>query len=151
MESVNTIDEIDIRATSNGVAAGTTDQTTTAVDVRDGTDITHVAHIGTITATGVPEVILQYSLDGTNYVDHTASKVVYTDADSNKLAVISVPYVPPTWVRTRLKITRGVANAVIVAAWAILSKGRRIQPLGRTGASPLHSTVKGQNKAIVDA
>lgn len=144
-------DDKDFRTLSNGVAAGTTTQTTSAVDVKDGEQVILAAVIGTITSTGVPVITPQYSLDGTNYTDLTAYAVTLADTDSDKQVIFNIPKCPPTWQKMRLKIARGTANAVITFAYAILAKGRKTGPLGYTGASPLSSEIKAYTKVLADA
>ena len=126
---------------NTGVAAGQATTTTTAVEVKDGSQILIRTLIGTIVSTGTVTITPQYSTDGTNYTDLTDQAIAFTDADDNKLAIHEFCNLPPTVKKVRVKIVTATANGTITCVLAQIKNSRKILPVGATGASALDSTV----------
>lgn len=97
----------------NAVAAGTTDQNSSAVDTLGFGGVRFVALFGTLTATQVTSIKAQYSDDGsTNWTDVAGSTVgPLADADSNDMLVLDIYRPKQRYVRC--VVDRGTANAVI--------------------------------------
>lgn len=111
----------------NAVAAGTTTQTSSTFDSQGATSVTAIGLIGTITATGVPAFKLQQgdASDGSDAADITGATVAYTDADSNKIALIECLKLTKRYVT--VVCTRGTANAVLDGI-LLLFMGNRTEP-----------------------
>lgn len=111
----------------NAVAAGTTDQTSSAVDMEGFEGCFFIALFGTLTATQVTSIKAQQSSDdgGSDaYSDLEGTSVgPLADADSNKALVLDV-YRPQ---KRYLKcvVDRGTANAVIDGVFAIKYGARK--------------------------
>lgn len=104
----------------NAVAAGTTTQNGTALDMTGFDSVMFVAAFGALTATQVTYLKAQQGAlaDGSDAADLAGTKVgPLADADSNKLLILEV--VRPTAKYVRPSIVRGTANAVIDGIWAI--------------------------------
>lgn len=99
------------------VAAGTTTQYTSWMDMQSFQTIMFIAGIGTQTSTNVFTPTIQVSNDQSTIYDLPATFDV-PDTQSNKLALIEV--VRPGYRYVRLKIARTTANAVIDLVVAIL-------------------------------
>ncbi len=125
-----------IQRVMNGVVAGTTDQTTSAVDMQTDTgydEVTFLCLFGTLTSSQVTLIksVQQSSDDGVadDYTDLAGSaSAALADADSNKMLAITVR---PSKRYVKLVIDRGTANAVIDGVIVILS-----QPHKRPTAQP---------------
>lgn len=111
----------------NGVVAGTSDQTSSAVDMKAGGDFdecTFVALFGALTATQVTSIKCQQSDDDGSsdaYSDIAGSaSAALADADGNKMLAYTVR---PTKRYLKLIIDRGTANAVIDGVLAIKTRG----------------------------
>jgi len=109
----------------NAVAAGTTDQNSSWVDMKNAESVRFIALFGTLTASQVTTVKLQGATtsnqsDAADLLDSDSGTVITTtalaDGDSNKIAVIQV-FKPKTRY-VRCVIDRGTANAVIDGAIA---------------------------------
>jgi hypothetical protein len=127
---------------SNGIAAGTTTEYSDAINVSESKQLVIRTHVGAITSTGTLVVTPQYSTDGTNYTDH-ATTISYGDTDDNKVCLIEFMRIPSTVRKVRLKYVRATANSVILSVTATMREGRKIMPVGSTGASALDATIKG--------
>lgn len=124
------LEDIKIKRVMNAVAAGTSSQTGSAVDMaQDGgyDGVLFVAMFGALTATQVTSLKAQQSADdgsADSYADlDGAETAALEDTDGNKCLVLDVfrpaeRYVKPT-------IVRGTANAVIDGMLAILYRGRQ--------------------------
>lgn len=113
----------------NAVAAGTTDQTSSAVDMgADGgyDGVIFVALFGALTATQVTSMKAQQSSDDAAadaYADLAGSSTgPLADADGNKCLVIDVK---PVERYVKAVIDRGTANAVIDGVLAIQYRGAK--------------------------
>ena len=123
----------------NAVAAGTTNQTTTAVDTAGFQGCRFIAAFGTITATAVTSVKVTQADDAgisVNAEDLAGSGVSLTPStDDNKVVIVDV--FKPTRRYLQLTVLRGTANAVIDGVVAELYEGRNYPEAKDT-------TVKGQ-------
>ena len=112
-----------IERVMNAVAAGTSDQTSSAVDMQLGGtfhEVTFLALFGTLTASQVTSIKVQQSdddgsSDGYSDIEGTASSAL-ADADSNKMLAVTVR---PSKRYVKCIIDRGTANAVIDGMIAI--------------------------------
>lgn len=107
----------------NAVAAGTSAQTSSAVDMRGWESVEFVAMFGTATTTHVTKLKAQQSSDDAAadaYADLASSLTSQmADGDSNKIARLEV--VKPRERYVKCQIVRGTANIVIDGMIAILS------------------------------
>lgn len=128
----------------NAVAAGTTVQNGTGIDMQaDGgyDGVMFIAAFGALTATQVTGLKAQYSDDDASYNDIAASaSPALADADSNKCIVLDIYQPASRFVRP--VVTRGTANAVIDGVIAIQYRGKK-RP-----STHLATQVK-SNKALV--
>jgi hypothetical protein len=122
-------DRIRVDRVMNAVAAGTTDQTSSAVDMfaDNGYDeVTFLALFGTLTANQVTSLRVQQSDDDGSadaYSDILGSaSAALADADSNKCLAVTVR---PQKRYVKCIIDRATANAVIDGMLAIQSKPRK--------------------------
>jgi hypothetical protein len=114
----------------NAVAAGTSVQSSTALDTRGYDGIAWVTLFGALTATQVTSLQAQSGAasNGSDATDITgAATAALADADGNKALILDMqlsgnprnkPYV-------RCQVKRATANAVIDGMIAILYKGRK--------------------------
>lgn len=108
----------------NAVAAGTTDQTSSSVDMQDHEGVMFVAAFGALTATQVTQIKGQQSDDDSTFEDITGSLVgPLADGDGNKLLVLDISKPRKRFVR--LVVDRGTANAVIDGVTAFLYGPRK--------------------------
>jgi hypothetical protein len=112
----------------NAVAAGTTTQTSSAVDLAGYQGVRFIVALGAITATGVPAVkASDCDTSGGTYADIAGSlgTAFTASTDDNKLWVLDI--YRPTKRFLKCIVTRATANAVIDGVWAELYEGR-VQP-----------------------
>ena len=123
----------------NAVAAGTSNQTTTAVDTAGYQGCRFIAAFGTITATAVTSVKVTQADDAgisVNAEDLAGSGISLTPStDDNKVVIVDV--YRPSRRYLQLSILRGTANAVIDGVVAELYEGR-LYPIAKD------ATIKGQ-------
>lgn len=107
------------------VAAGTSVQNGTAIDMQGWDGVLFICHFGAITSTGVQGLKAQQGAasNGSDGVDLEGSLVSVTDAQSNTLAVLDVYRPQDRYVRP--VVNRATANAVINGVIAIRYKGRK--------------------------
>ena len=106
----------------NAVAAGTTSQNGSSVDMQGFNTVTFIAAFGTLTDTAVTGIKAQQSSDdgsSDTFADLEGTAKAIADTDDNKLLVLEI--VKPRERYVRPVITRGTANAVIDSVIAILS------------------------------
>lgn len=119
--------DIRISRPLGAVAAGTTLQTSAAIDMQaDGgyDGVLLIFHFGALTATQVTSIKAQYSDDDSSYADIAGSaSVALADADSGKCLVLDI-YQPASRYIKAL-ISRGTANAVIDGITAIQYRGKK--------------------------
>lgn len=124
----------------NGVVAGTSDQTSSALDMEDYDGVLILAAFGVVSANAVSVVKVQQSSDDAvadDYTDltGTASTALTATTDNNKIVVIDI-YRPQ---KRYLKVvfTRSTGNVVIDGIFAVRYHGKA-QP------AALHATVLSQ-------
>jgi hypothetical protein len=113
----------------NGVAAGTTEQTGSVIDMQGFEGVQFVALFGALTATQVTSLKVQQGsfADGSDMADLEGSlHTALADADGNKCLVTDLFRPQKRYVRCVVK--RGTANAVIDGALALLYSPR-IEPV----------------------
>lgn len=120
--STNFLNDVKIQRVMNGVVAGTSDQTSSAVDTQGFTGCCFVASFGALTASQVTQIKVQQSDDdgaSDAYSDLEGSLVgPLADADGNKQLVVDI--VRPQKRYLKLVVDRGTANAVIDGVVAYL-------------------------------
>lgn len=111
----------------NGVVAGTSDQTSTTVDMQAGgffDEVTFVVLFGALTANQVTTIKCRQSADDSSYADIADSaSAALADADSNKMIAFTVR---PQKRYLQLYVDRGTANAVIDGIIAIKRYAREV-------------------------
>lgn len=123
-------DLLRIERVMNAVAAGTSDQTSSAVDMgvaEKFDELTFLAAFGTLTAGQVTSIkATQSDDDGSSdaYSDIEGSaSAALADADSNKMIALTVR---PTKRYVKLVIDRGTQNAVIDGVFALLGRPHKV-------------------------
>jgi hypothetical protein len=104
----------------NAVAAGTTDQNSSVVDMQNWEGVLFIAFFGTLTATQVTLLKAQQGeqADGSDMADLAGTATpALADADSNKCLALDIKNPRERYVRA--VIDRGTANAVIDGMVAI--------------------------------
>jgi hypothetical protein len=115
----------------NGVAAGTTEQTGSVVDMQGFEGVQFVALFGALTATQVTSLKVQQGslADGSDMADLAGSlHTALADADGNKCLVTDLFRPQKRYVRC--VVERATANAVIDGAIALLY-GPRVEPVAK--------------------
>lgn len=104
----------------NAVAAGTTDQNSSVVDMQGFESVTFIAAFGALTATQVTKIKVQQGADSglsdAADLEGTATTAL-ADGDGNKCLMVEV--VKPRERYVRCVVDRGTANAVIDGVIAI--------------------------------
>lgn len=109
----------------NAVAAGTTEQISSAVDTAGFENCAFLAAFGAITSTAVTSVkAAQCDTSGGTYADLTGTSITVADTDDNKFAVLEI--IKPRERYLKCYVERGTANAVIDGVWAILFNGKSL-------------------------
>jgi len=123
-------DIVRIERCMNGVVAGTTDQTSSAVDLGAGVqfgECTFLAAFGALTANQVTSIRVQQSSDDGSadaYGDIVGSaSSALADADGNKMLAVTVR---PTKRYLKCIVDRATANAVIDGVFALLAKPKKL-------------------------
>jgi hypothetical protein len=136
----NLLKNVKIQRVMNAVAAGTSNQTSSAVDTQGFDGVMFVASFGTLTATQVTSLKAQTSSDdgASDAYDDLAGTLVgpMTDADSNKQLILDI--YKPRKRYLKAVVNRATANAVIDGVTAILYRGRKApvtQPSASVSAS----------------
>jgi len=115
--------DVKVTKVMNAVAAGTTDQQSSSVDMVGFTSVSFLASFGALAATAVTSCKIQYSDDDSNWSDYTdvdasdVTKSLDADDDGNKGVIISAVDFKHRY--ARLSIDRGTADAVIDCVFAI--------------------------------
>lgn len=122
----------------NAVAAGTTNQNTTSVDMAGFDGCRFVADLGALTATQVTSLKVQGSTDNSNWSDITgAATAAMADADSSKTLIVDV--IRPTQRYLRGVVLRATANAVINC---VLAEQYRLRTLPATQDTSVSQQTK---------
>lgn len=122
------LNEIKITRVMNAVAAGTTDQNSSEVDMQGWDGVMFIAAFGALTATQVTQIKAQQDVvTGMAGAADLAGTLVgpLADGDGNKCLVLDVYRPQERFVRC--VVDRGTANAVIDGVIAIQYRGR-LQP-----------------------
>lgn len=117
---MNLSKHVKITRVMNAVAAGTTDQNGTVLDMQGFDGVMFIAAFGTLTATQVTSIKAQQGTlsDGSDMADLAGSAVgPLADTDGNKCLVLDVYRPQERYVRC--VVDRGTANAVIDGVDAI--------------------------------
>lgn len=112
----------------NGVVAGTTDQTSSAIDTLGFDGVKIYSAFGTITSGAVTSVKVQQSSDDASadaYADLEGTSITVADDDDNQVVVHDI--YRPRERYLKVVIDRGTQNAVIDGIIAVLYGGR-VQP-----------------------
>lgn len=114
------------------VVAGTSTQTTSAVNTSGVQTVLFIVGLGTLTATNVTTMTLRGSDDDITYADMededgVDQEVTIYDSEDNKLVLVEV--VKPRQKYVKLQIARATANAVIDLVIAILGVWHRTLPV----------------------
>ena len=148
MAMIDILKHIKVTRVMNAVAAGTTTQNGTGVDMTGFEGVLFVAAFGTLTATQVTSLNAQQSSDDGStdtYDDLAGTKAgPLADADSNKLLAIDVYRPQKKFVRPT--VVRGTANAVIDGVIAIqynLKKEPSTQPTSVSASKAIVSPAEG--------
>ena len=142
--SANLLQNVKVTRVLNGVAAGTTNQNGTAVDMANYEGVIFIAAFGALTSTAVTGLKVQQGLlsDGSDGADLTGTAQAIADDADNKLLAIDVYQPRERYVRP--VVTRGTANAVIDGVIAI-QYGPRKKPTSHD------STVAGSETHVSPA
>lgn len=120
--------QINVSRVLNAVAAGTSDQNSSSVDMAGYEGVLFVALFGTLTATQVTSIKAQSSSDDGStdtFADLEGTAVgPLTDSDGNKMLLLDVFRPDERYVRC--VVDRGTANAVIDGVIAIRYGARSI-------------------------
>ena len=103
-------------ATTKGLAAGTTDVNSSAVDLLAILDVQFVIDLGVVTSTGTGTFQLQRSDNGSTWTNITGAKFDWTDAHTLQKVTIGCSEVTNRYVR--VAIDRATANTVITGITA---------------------------------
>lgn len=95
----------------NAVAAGTTDQNSSSVDMVGFNGVKFYTSFGTITASAVTSVKIQTSSDDSSWNDLENSSITVADDDDNQITVHDINR--PLERYLRVVVDRGTQNAVI--------------------------------------
>lgn len=122
---MNLAHNVSISRSLNAVAAGTSVQNGTAVDMQGWDGVVFILAVGTLTATAVTALKGQQgnASDGSDGADLLGTSVPLADTASNKLAVLDIYRPQKRYVRP--VVSRGTANAVIDSVIAIRYRGRK--------------------------
>ena len=107
----------------DAVAAGTSDQNSSSVDMKSFDAVTFAVGFGAITASAVPPIKLQGSDDDSAWSDLAGTAVSVADSDDNKMVLAEINQPQQRYVRC--VVDRGTQNAVIDFAVAMQSKANK--------------------------
>ena len=119
------LESIKVKRVMNAVAAGTTDQNSTEVDMQGWDGVLFIATFGALTATQVTQIKAQQDVvTGMAGAADLAGTLVgpLADGDGNKCLALDIYRPQERFVRC--VVDRGTANAVIDGVLAIQYKGR---------------------------
>ena len=107
----------------DAVAAGTSDQNSSSVDMKSFDAVTFAVGFGAITASAVTSIKLQGSDDDASFSDLAGTAVSIADSDDNKMMLAEINQPQQRYVRC--VVDRGTQNAVIDFAVAMQSKANK--------------------------
>ena len=104
----------------DAVAAGTSDQNSSSVDMKSFDAVTFVVGFGAITASAVTSIKIQGSDDDSSFSDLAGTAISVADSDDNKVVLAEINCPQQRYIRC--VVDRGTQNAVIDFAVALQSK-----------------------------
>ena len=104
----------------DAVAAGTSDQNSSSVDMKSYDAVTFCVGFGTITASAVTSIKVQGSDDDSAWSDLAGTAISVADSDDNKVVLAEINCPQQRYVR--VVVDRGTQNAVIDFGVALQSK-----------------------------
>ena len=107
----------------DAVAAGTSDQNSSSVDMKSYDAVTFVVGFGAITASAVTSIKLQGSDDDSSFSDLAGTAITVADSDDDKIVLSEINQPQQRYVRC--VVDRGTQNAVIDFAVALQSKANK--------------------------
>ena len=107
----------------DAVAAGTSDQNSSSVDMKSYDAVTFCVGFGTITASAVTSIKVQGSDDDSSFSDLAGTAITVADSDDNKIVLAEINQPQHRYVR--VVVDRGTQNAVIDFAIALQSKANK--------------------------
>ena len=107
----------------DAVAAGTSDQNSSSVDMKSFDAVTFVVGFGAITASAVTSIKLQGSADASAWSDLAGTAITVADTDDDKIVLAEINQPQHRYVRC--VVDRGTQNAVIDFAVALQSKANK--------------------------
>ena len=107
----------------DAVAAGTSDQNSSSVDMKSYDTVTFVVGFGAITASAVTSIKLQGSDDDLSFSDLAGTAITVADSDDDKIVLSEINQPQQRYVRC--VVDRGTQNAVIDFAVALQNKANK--------------------------
>ena len=107
----------------DAVAAGTSDQNSSSVDMKSYDAVTFVVGFGAITASAVTSIKLQGSDDDLSFSDLAGTAITVADSDDDKIVLSEINQPQQRYVRC--VVDRGTQNAVIDFAVALQNKANK--------------------------
>ena len=107
----------------DAVAAGTSNQNSSSVDMKSFDAVTFAVGFGTITASAVTSIKVQGSDDDSSFSDLAGTAITVADSDDNKIVLAEINQPQHRYVR--VVVDRGTQNAVIDFAIALQSKANK--------------------------
>ena len=104
----------------DAVAAGTSDQNSSSVDMKSFDAVTFAVGFGTITASAVTSIKVQGSDDDSSFSDLAGTAITVADSDDNKIVLAEINCPQQRYIR--VVVDRGTQNAVIDFGVALQSK-----------------------------
>ena len=104
----------------DAVAAGTSDQNSSSVDMKSYDAVTFCVGFGTITASAVTSIKVQGSDDDSAWSDLAGTAISVADSDDNKVVLAEINCPQQRYVR--VVVDRGTQNSVIDFGVALQSK-----------------------------
>ena len=101
----------------NSVAAGTSDQNSSSVDMQGYRACQFIAAFGAVTSSAVTSVKVGTSSDNSSFNDVLGTSVSVSDDDDNQVVVLDISQ--PLERYLRITIDRGTANAVSDGVFAL--------------------------------
>ena len=122
----------------NAVAAGTTDQNSSSVDMKSFDSVTFYVSFGTIVAAAVTSVKAQTSSDDSTFNDLKGTSI--TVADTNDNDVVALEIVRPLERYIRCTVDRGTQNATIDGIIAVQTRADK-EPVTHDSSTVVGSEV----------
>ena len=107
----------------DSVAAGTSDQNSSSVDMSGFESVTFLVSFGTITSSAATSIKASQSADDVTFNDLAGTAISVADTDDNQIVAVEV--IKPTDRYVRCTVSRGTANAVIDGVIAL--QGRALE------------------------